>query len=99
MKPDGRLSSDYRLTWVDDSGCAISSVNPPVTPARLRHAMFGGLAGTPVDALGCTVGLNAGYTLSYPTEVEGMEFLVDRLEAGAVLGSADLWRRAETCLL
>ena len=58
--------------------------------------MFGGLAGTPVDAFVCTVGLNAGYTLSYPTEVEGMEFLVDRLEAGAVLGSADLWRRAET---
>ena len=96
MRPDGRLRRDYRLTWVDDSGCAISSVTPPVTPARLRHAMFGGLAGTPVDAFVCTIGLNAGYTLSYPTDVEGMEFLVDRLEAGAVLGSADLWRRAET---
>jgi hypothetical protein len=93
--PRGRLRRDYRLTWVDDSGCTRGTVNPPITPARLAHAMFGGLAGTPIDAFVCTVGLNAGYTLSYPTEVDGMEFLVDRLEAGAVVGSADLWRRAE----
>ena len=90
-----RLERNYRLTWVDDSGCTTGLVNPPITPARLRHAMFGGLAGTPVDAFVCTVGICAGYTLSYPTEVDGMEFLVDRLKAGAVLGSARLWRSAE----
>ena len=49
-----------------------------------------------MDAFVCTVGLNAGYTLSYPTEVDGMEFIVDRLDAGAVLGSAKLWRCAES---
>ena len=48
-----------------------------------------------MDAFVCTVGLNAGYTLSYPTEVDGMEFVVDRLDASAVLGSAKLWRCAE----
>ena len=94
-KPDGRLQRDYRITWVDDSGCAVTDLNPPVTPARLAHRMLGGLAGTPVDAFVCTVGPNAGYTLSYPTEVDGMEFIVDRLESGAILGSANLWRGAE----
>ena len=94
-KPDGRLQRGYRVMWVDDSGCATAAINPPVTPARLAHVMLGGLAGTPVDAFVCCVGLNAGYTLSYPTEVDGMEFIVDRLDSNAVLGSADLWRRAE----
>ena len=94
-KTAGRLQRDYRVTWVDDSGCAVATINPPVTPARLAHVMLGGLVGTPVDAFVCTVGLNAGYTLSYPTQVDGMEFIVDRLESGAILGSADLWRGAE----
>lgn len=94
-KPGGRLRRDYRIMFVDDSGCAIATVNPPVTPARLAHVMLGGLVGTPVDAFVCTVGNNAGYTLSYPTQVDGMEFIVDRLESGAILGSADLWRGAE----
>jgi len=94
-KPAGRLQRDYRVMWVDDSGCAVANINPPITPARLAHVMLGGLVGTTVDAFVCTVGMNAGYTLSYPTQVEGMEFIVDRLESGAVLGSADLWRGAE----
>jgi len=94
-KPAGRLHRDYRVIWVDDSGGAIAAVNPPITPARLAHVMLGGVVGTTVDAFVCTVGMNAGYTLSYPTQVEGMEFIVDRLESGAVLGSADLWRGAE----
>ena len=91
----GRLQRDYRIMWVDDSGCAVTDLNPPITPARLAHAKLGGLAGTPVDAFVCCVGPNAGYTLSYPTEVDGMEFIVDRLASGAVLGSAGLWRGAE----
>ena len=32
------------------------------------------------------------YTLSYPTEVEGMEFIVDQLEAGATIAGGDQWR-------
>jgi hypothetical protein len=39
-----------------------------------------------------TIGPCADYTLSYPTEVEGMEFIVDRLEAGAIIGGGDQWR-------
>jgi hypothetical protein len=32
------------------------------------------------------------HTLSYPTEVEGMEFIVDQLEAGATIAGGDQWR-------
>ena len=94
-KPRGRLARHYRLSWVDDSGFTASSINPPVSPARLAHLMVGGLAGTPVDAFVATVGPCAGYTLSYPTKVDGMEFLVDRLNAGAVLGGGVQWRGGE----
>ena len=94
-KPRGRLARNYRLTWVDDSGFTASAINPPVSPARLAHLMVGGLAGTPVDAFVATVGQCAGYTLSYPTRVDGMEFLVDRLNAGAMLGGGVQWRGAE----
>ena len=94
-KPGGRLGKNYRLTWVDDSGCSASWVNPPISPTRLAHLLVGGLAGKPVDAFVATVGPCAGYTLSYPTEVDGMEFLVDRLNAGAVLGNGVLWRCGE----
>ena len=94
-KPRGRLARNYRLTWVDDSGFTASVINPPVSPARLAHLTVGGLAGTPVDAFVATVGQCAGYTLSYPTKVEGMEFLVDRLNAGAALGGGVQWRSAE----
>ena len=37
-----------------------------------------------------------GYTLSYPTEVEGMEFIVDQLEAGATIAGGDQWRLEQT---
>ena len=94
-KPRGRLARHYRLSWVDDSGFTASSINPPVSPARLAHLMVGGLAGTPVDAFVATVGPCAGYTLSYPTKVDGMEFLVDRLNAGAALGGGVQWRGGE----
>jgi hypothetical protein len=94
-KSKGRLAHDYRITWVDDGGPGISGVNPPISPERVRHWSVGRLAGTQVDALVCTVGPVAGYTTSYPTQVEGMEFVVDRLEAGALIGGAQVWRNTE----
>ena len=94
-KTNRRLKRNYRITWVDDSGIGANMVNPPISPQRLQHAIVGRLAGTQVDAFVCTVGNGAGYTTSYPTEVDGMQFIVDRLEAGAKLGSADIWRGAE----
>ena len=94
-KNKGRLARDYRITWVDDGGLGVSGVNPPVSPERLCHWVVDGLADTQVDALVCTVGNCAGYTTSYPSQVEGVEFIVDRLEAGAIVGGAQLWRTAE----
>lgn len=94
-KPSGRLDRTYRVTWVDDSGMNASHINPPVSPRRLAHLSLGALSGTPVDAFVATVGPCAGFTLSYPTAVDGMEFLVDRLQAGALLGNAIQWRGAE----
>ena len=90
-----RLQRDYRITWVDDGGLGCAVVNPPVSPERLAHYALGRLAGTHVDAVVFTVGSVAGYTTSYPTNVDGMEFLVDRLDAGATLGDAGQWRRAQ----
>lgn len=81
--------------WCDDSGAGAGRYNPPITPEKLAQLSFGQLEGTPVDAYVATVGPCAGYTLSYPTRVPGMEFIVDRLEAGAVIGDSDQWRVAE----
>jgi hypothetical protein len=91
----GRLKRNYRIMWCDDSGAGASGYNPPITPEALLQISFGGLEGTPVDAYVATVGPCAGYTLSYPTEVPGMEFIVDRLEAGAIIGESAQWRMAE----
>ena len=74
--------------WCDDSGGGAGGYQPPITPEELLQISFGGLAGTPVDAYVATIGPCAGYTLSYPTRVEGMELIVDRLKAGAVIGGS-----------
>jgi len=95
VKPRGRLDRPYRIMWCDDSGGGAGGHQPPITPEKLLQISFGGLEGTPVDAYVATIGPCAGYTLSYPTQVEGMEFIVDRLEAGAKIGGSDQWRLAE----
>ena len=92
MKPDGRLARPYRIMWCDDSGGGAGDYQPPITSEKPLQISFGGLDGTPVDAYVATIGPCADYTLSYPTEVEGMEFIVDRLEAGAIIGGGDQWR-------
>ena len=53
------------------------------------------IAGRPVDAYVGAPGCNAGYTLAWPTEVANAEFMVDRLNSGATIGSVQLWRHAE----
>ena len=93
-KPEGRLSRNYRIMWCDDSGAGAASCNPPITPEKLLQLSFGGLEGSPVDAYVATVGPCAGYTLSYPSAVAGMEFIVDRLAAGATIGDSAQWRMA-----
>lgn len=95
VKPRGRLARQYRIIWCDDSGAGAGGYHPPISPEKLLQISFAGLEGTPVDAYVATIGPCAGYTLSYPTQVEGMEFIVDRLEAGAKIGSGDQWRLAE----
>ena len=94
-KTKGRLKRNYRITWVDDGGMSGYQVNPPISPQRLSHLVVNRFAGTQVDAVVCTVGTVAGYTTSYPTEVDGMDFIVDRFEAGAKLGNTQIWRGAE----
>ena len=94
-KPAGRLTRPYRIMWCDDSGGGAGGHQPPIAPEELLQISFGGLEGTPVDAYVATIGPCAGYTLSYPTRVKGMEFIVDRLEAGAVIGGGDQWRLAQ----
>ena len=95
MKPPGRLDKTYRIMWCDDSGASAGHHHPPVSPQKLLQISFGDLAGTPVDAFVATVGPAAGYTLSYPTQVPGMEFIVDRLAKGATIGEGAQWRVAE----
>ena len=94
-KPSGRLKKSYRIMWNDDSGGGAGVINPPITPERLAQVSFGQLEGSPVDAYVMTVGPAAGYTLSYPTKVEGMEFIVDRSNSGALIGESAMWRVAE----
>jgi len=94
-KPAGRLGKSYRIMWCDDSGAGASRFNPPITPEQLAQVSFGRLEGTPVDAYIATIGISAGYTASYPTEVKGMEFIVDRMKAGAIIGGSGMWRAAE----
>lgn len=94
-KPLGRLRRRHRIMWCDDSRGGASRLNPPIAPEKLAQVCFGQLEGTPADAFVATVGLTAGHTLSYPTKVKGMEFLVDRLESGAKIGESCFWRAAE----
>jgi hypothetical protein len=90
----GRLDKRYRIMWDQNSGQA-GYYNPPMSPQQVAQAHFGFFAGRPVDAYVGAPGCNAGYTLAWPTEVENAEFMVDRLNSGALVGSVQLWRHAE----
>ena len=94
----GRLGRRYRVMW--DQNCGLQGFyNPPLSPEQVAQAHFGFFAGRPVDAYVGAPGCNAGYTLAWPTEVANAEFMVDRFNAGAHIGSAQLWRHAENLRL
>ena len=94
QRPPGRLNKAYRVLWDQNSG-QYSYYNPPMSPERVAQAHFGFFAGRPVDAYVGALGCNAGYNVSWPTQVANAEFFVDRLERGARIGSVQLWRHAE----
>ena len=93
-KPAGRLERTYRIMWDQNHGQE-SFYNPPVDPKKVAQAHLGYFGGTPVDAYVCSLGPDCGYTVAYPTRVEGAEWLVDRLKEGARVGNVKLWRHAE----
>ena len=93
-EPDGRLAGSYRIMWDQNHGHE-SFYNPPMEPDKMAQAHLGFFEGTPVDAYVCALGPDCGYTVSYPTEVEGMEVIVDRYNRGARLGDVRFWRHAE----
>ncbi len=90
----GRLKKRYRVMWDQNAG-QTNYYNPPISPERAAQAHFGFFAGRSVDAYVGAPGCNAGYNLSWPTEVENAEFIVDRLNEGTRVGSVALWRHAE----
>ncbi|MSP14745.1 MAG: hypothetical protein EXR62_17525 [Chloroflexi bacterium] len=93
-KPTNRLGKTYRIMWDQNHGQE-SFYNPPIDPVKVAQAHFGYFEGTPVDAYVCALGPDCGYTVSYPTQVPGMEFIVDRFNRGAKVGNVALWRHAE----
>ena len=97
-KPQDRLGKSYRIMW-DQNHAEESYYNPPMTPEQVAQAHLGYFEGAPVDAYVCSMGPDCGYTVSYPTQVEGMEFLVDRLNQGAITGGERYWRHAENLRL
>jgi len=97
-KPNGRLGKTYRIMWDQNAGLECF-YNPPMDPAKVAQAHFGHFEGTPVDAYVCALGCNAGYIVGWPTKVKGMEFFVDRLTAGKLVGGAHWWRAAENLRL
>ena len=80
--------------WDQNSGME-GFYNPPMSPQRVAQAHTGFFAGRPVDAYVGALGCNAGYGVSWPTEVANAAFWVDRLNSGARIGSVQLWRHAE----
>ena len=94
-QPTNRIGRRYRVMW--DQNCGqYGFYNPPMTPERVAQAHLGFFAGRPVDAYVGAPGCNAGYNLSWPTEIENAEFIVDRMNRGARIGTVQLWRHAET---
>jgi len=107
-KPSSRLQRKYRVMWNDDGG-ATHCYHPPLSPEKLAQIHMGYFDGSPVDAYLCAIGNAAGYVVNYPTQVEGIGFIVDRLKEPtsstdiertyfcehSVAGNLGLWRHAE----
>ena len=89
-----RLSSRYRIMWDQNTGHE-SFYNPPLSAERAAQSHHGFFEGRPVDAYVGALGSNTGYTVDWPTKVPNAEFLVDRLNSGAKVGTVKLWRKAE----
>ena len=81
-----RVQKRYRVLWDQNSGQA-GYYNPPLSPERVAQGHFGFFAGRPVDAYVGAPGCNAGYTVAWPTKVKNAEFMVDRVNSGAAIGS------------
>lgn len=93
-KQAGRLGKRYRVMWDQNVGQE-GYYNPPLSPDRAAQSHHGFFEGRPVDAYVCSPGWSTGYTVDWPTKVPNAEFIVDRLSAGAKIGSVGLWRKAE----
>ncbi len=94
-KPSSRLQRKYRVMWNDDGG-AVHFYHPPLSPEKFAQVHMGYFDGSPVDAYLCALGACAGYVVNYPTRVEGIGFIVDRLRQAGNIGSLVLWRHAQT---
>ena len=75
--------------WDQNSGQEMF-YHPPLSRERLKQGNFGHFQGRPVDAYVGAMGSNAGFTVGWPTEVEGAEFIVDRMLAGRRVGQIKL---------
>lgn len=88
----------YRLMWDQNAGQEMY-YHPPISAERIAQAHFGFFQGRPVDAYVGAMGSNAGFTVGWPTQVKGAQFIVDRMQNGARIGQIKLWRQAESLRL
>lgn len=93
-----RFNKKYRIMWNQNGGDE-ANYHPPMSPEKYVQAFLGHFEGTQVDAFVSGLGWCSGYQVIYPTEVEGMEFVVDRLESDVPLGSVKDWQYAQNVRL
>ena len=79
----------------NQNGGEEASYHPPMTPEKYAQAFLGFFEGTQVDAFVSGLGWASGYQVIYPTEVEGMEFIVDRIKSDVPVGTVKDWQYAE----
>ena len=79
----------------NQNGGEEASYHPPMTPEKYAQAFLGFLEGTQVDAFVSGLGWASGYQVIYPTEVEGMEFIADRVASDVPVGTVKDWQYAE----
>lgn len=94
----GNRVRHYRVMWDQNAGQELY-YHPPMSAERIAQAHFGFFQGRPVDAYVGAMGSNAGFTVGWPTDVKGAEFIVDRMQRGAPIVDFKLWRVAETLRL